>query len=215
MTIEFESNHNLDSKPEDSSVSRRSFLAIGAAITAAALSVDSVLQAQAGETSAHNTTSQHEAFIRRSIALAEQTTKKGNFPYGAVLVRNGKVLMEAENTARSDKDPTRHAELSLISGAFGKYTREEISSSVLYASTEPCAMCAGAIYWGGIHTVVYGCSDSAAHKLAPKGVHDEGLGIPCRSILVPHGIKVIGPILEAEALSVHRDFWKNAHIPGM
>lgn len=158
---------------------------------------------------------QNETFIRRSIALSEQAEKKGNFPFGAVLVRNGKVLMEAENTAVVDKDPTRHAELNLVSAACRKFTPEELSSSVIYASTEPCAMCAGAIYWGNLGTVVYGCCESDFQKLAPSGIHNGNLGIPCRNILIPHGIKVIGPILEEEAMAVHREFWKKADIPGM
>jgi tRNA(Arg) A34 adenosine deaminase TadA len=204
--------NQFDHKAEES-LSRRSFLAVSAA-TASTLTLDSFLTAQAGETSVPGT-SNHHTFIRRSIALAEQAKKKGNFPFGAVLVHNGNVLMEAENTAVTDGDPTRHAELNLVSAACRKFTPEEIASSVLYASTEPCAMCAGGIYWGNMHTLVYGCSESSLQKLVPPGSHNGNLSMPCRNILAGRGIKVIGPILEEEALAVHKGFWEKAHISGM
>ena len=146
----------------------------------------------------------HEEFIRRSIELAEAARGKGNHPFGALLVLEGRVLLTAENSVVSDQDITRHAELNLVSMATRQLDATILAQATFYTSTEPCAMCAGAIYWAGIPTVVYGCSAETLGEMAGAS-----FVIPCRHIFSfgTAKIEVIGPILAAETAAVHVGFW--------
>jgi tRNA(Arg) A34 adenosine deaminase TadA len=81
---------------------------------------------------------------------------------------------------------------------------DQIRRAVLYTSCEPCAMCAGKIYWAGIRSVVYGLSSDGLAALAGRDFL-----IPCRDLFqraIEH-VAVHGPVLEAEARSVHEGFW--------
>ncbi|MGB0389737.1 MAG: nucleoside deaminase [Ardenticatenaceae bacterium] len=146
----------------------------------------------------------HHKFIRESFALAKRAVQKGNHPFGALLVKDEQILLSAENSVNSEQDHTRHAELNLVSRASQQLDPAILAKSVLYTSTEPCAMCCGAIYWAGISKVVYGCSAEALGKIAG----DDFL-IPCREILGKGAreIEVIGPVLEQEGLNIHQSFW--------
>jgi tRNA(Arg) A34 adenosine deaminase TadA len=145
----------------------------------------------------------HEVFLREALALAEQAHARGDEPFGAVLVVNGEVVLTASNTVILDNDPTRHAELNLVSQASRKLPRETLRAATLYASTEPCAMCAGAICRARVPKVVYGCSGQGLRDLIGGG-----MAVPCRQILQrPHHlIEVLGPLLEEEGLELHRKF---------
>jgi tRNA(Arg) A34 adenosine deaminase TadA len=149
--------------------------------------------------------SEHDAFIREAIALSEAAVAKGNEPFGAVLVRRGEVILRAENTIRTGKDPTNHAEMNLVRLAVAQYDAEMLVDCTLYTSTEPCAMCAGAIYWSNIGRMVYACSEQRLGALA--GV---GLDVPSRSVLLKGArpVEVIGPVLEDEAVQVHERYWQ-------
>jgi tRNA(Arg) A34 adenosine deaminase TadA len=148
----------------------------------------------------------HEFFIRESYELARRAAERGNHPFGALLVKQGEIILRAENSINSDRDITHHAELNLVSRASRQLSAEMLAESTLYASTEPCAMCAGAIYWAGIQFVVYGCS---AESLA--GVTGGGrFVVPCR-VLFAMGTdspQVIGPVLETEGIQTLRRFWR-------
>jgi tRNA(Arg) A34 adenosine deaminase TadA len=80
----------------------------------------------------------------------------------------------------------------------------------MYASAEPCAMCAGAAYWAGVGRVVYGLSERDLRRLI--GPHPENLtmDLPCRTVLAAgqRSIDVVGPLLEDEAQEVHEGFWR-------
>ena len=145
----------------------------------------------------------HEAFLREALALAEQAHARGDEPFGAVLVVNGEVVLTASNTVILENDPTRHAELNLISQGSRSLPREIMRAATLYASTEPCAMCAGAINRARVPKLVYGCSGQGLRDLIGGGV-----AVPCRQILQrPHrSIEVRGPLLEEEGLALHRKF---------
>jgi len=146
----------------------------------------------------------HEELIRRTIELAATARRKGNHPFGALLVLDGRILLTAENSVNSDNDVTAHAEINLVSMATRRLDPAILEQATFYTSTEPCAMCAGAIFWAGILTVVYGCSAETLGELA-----GESFVIPCRHIFsfgMPQ-IDVIGPILAEEAAVVHDGFW--------
>jgi tRNA(Arg) A34 adenosine deaminase TadA len=147
---------------------------------------------------------EHEALIRETLDLARRAVEKGNHPFGALLWRDGEILLSAENTVVTDRDHTRHAELNLVSMAMRNLNPESIGQITLYTSTEPCPMCSGAIYWAGIPRVVFACSGEAL-----AGLTGGGLRLSCREVFErgERPTEVLGPILEREALAIHREFW--------
>ncbi len=149
-------------------------------------------------------TRQPEMFMREAFELARQAMQNGEHPFGALLVKEGKVVLTAVNTVNTSHDNTRHAELNLVSQAMRQFDADFLADCTLYTSTEPCAMCAGAIYWAGITAVVYGCS---AEKLGE--IAGGSFVIPCRELLArgQRSIIVTGPILETEGAAIHEQFW--------
>lgn len=143
-------------------------------------------------------------YIRKTFKLAIKAVDKGNHPFSAILVRNDQVIMVALNTVLTEKDVTRHAELNLISEASKNFSREELVESTIYCSTEPCAMCTGAIVWSGIRSIVYGCSAVRLGEIV-----GESFVTSCRSILKNsnENFLVTGPLLEEEASGAHECFW--------
>ncbi len=146
--------------------------------------------------------------IRGAIALAAQARANGNHPFGALLAdAQGAVLLQAENSVVTDHDCTAHAELNLVRQASRTLPTATLATCTLYTSTEPCPMCAGAIFWSQIGRVVYGLSEQGLYQAT--GATADKLLIPCRSILSAGArpVEVAGPLLEDEAREVHRDFW--------
>jgi tRNA(Arg) A34 adenosine deaminase TadA len=152
-----------------------------------------------------------ETFLRRSFDVARSAVANRNHPFGAVLVSGlGQVLLEIENGFMPDRDMTGHAERLLATEASTKFAANVLANCTIYSSAEPCAMCAGAIYWAGIGRVVYGLSE---HRLkAITGTHEENptLDLPCRTVFAAgqRQVEVIGPLLEDEAATLHADFWQ-------
>ena len=148
-------------------------------------------------------------FLRASFVVAQNARKKGNHPFGALLVdENGHIVMEAENTVVTANDCTGHAETNLMRQVSSKHDREFLAKCTIYTSTEPCAMCAAAIFWANVRRVVYGLSEKSLYEIA-GGESEEVLFIPCREIFRrgKKPIEVIGPLLEEEAREVHVGFW--------
>jgi tRNA(Arg) A34 adenosine deaminase TadA len=151
-----------------------------------------------------------EAFLRRSFDVARQAMTHGNHPFGALLVnRDGNILIETENGYMPARDGTAHAERLLATRACRTLDADILRTATLYSSAEPCAMCAGAIYWAGIGRVVYGLSE---HRLrAVTGNHPENptLDLPCREVFKSgqRTTEVIGPLLEDEGEALHAGVW--------
>ena len=146
----------------------------------------------------------HYTFIRRAIELAQSAVDKGNHPFGALLVLNGEIILEAENMVNTEHDATSHAEPNLVKLAAKTFAPEILSQAILYTSTEPCMMCCGGIYWAGISHVVYACGETALAQYAG----DDFL-VPSRELFA-HGIRpmrIEGPILEDEAALLHANYW--------
>ncbi|OFZ56000.1 MAG: hypothetical protein A2428_08600 [Bdellovibrionales bacterium RIFOXYC1_FULL_54_43] len=146
----------------------------------------------------------HNKYMRIAVDLADRARSKGNHPFGAILVCDGEIILKAENTVISDRDATRHAELNLVSDAARQFEQAVLERSVLYSSTEPCPMCAAAIYWTGIRKVIYGCPTETLAALAGGS-----LTVPCREVFARgvNSTEIFGPILEAEAKKSHEGFW--------
>ncbi|MCA9920026.1 MAG: nucleoside deaminase [Anaerolineales bacterium] len=142
--------------------------------------------------------------MRQAIKLAQQAVANGDHPFGALLVREGVVVLTAVNSVHTHHDLTRHAELNLVSQAAQRFSREFLAECTLVTSTEPCAMCAGAIYWSGISRVVFGCSAAALGTIAGGDFL-----IPCAEIFARGNrpVTVIGPMLVKEGTAVHQQYW--------
>lgn len=99
----------------------------------------------------------HEKFMAKAIALSEQNLQslKGG-PFGALIVRDGKILSAEANSVTQDCDPTAHAEINAIRTAAKKIGKADLSGCTIYTSAEPCPMCLSAIYWSNIKQVYYG-----------------------------------------------------------
>lgn len=149
-------------------------------------------------------------FLRDAIAVARRAREHGNHPFGAILVDAAhQVILEAENTVNTERDCTGHAETNLVRLATPRFTPEQLAACTLYASTEPCAMCAGAIHWSQIGRVVYALSEDDLYAIT--GTAQNPLRLPCREVFARSGrpVQVDGPeaALDAEARAVHANFW--------
>lgn len=148
--------------------------------------------------------------LRTAIHVAEAARQHGNHPFGAILVdENNNVLLEAENTVVTGRDCTGHAETNLMRQATQSIPPEKLALCTLYTSTEPCAMCAGAIHWGNVRRVVYALSEVGLYEIA--GPSPDRLLLPCREVFAhsQRSVEVVGPAdeLEEEARAVHQGFW--------
>ena len=146
----------------------------------------------------------HEKWILRCYELAQKAESAGDHPFGSLLVKGEQVLVESVNSVVSDCDVSAHAELNLVRQVTRDYSREDLFDMTLYSSTEPCAMCVGAIYWAGIKTIVYGVSARALAELV-----GEKFVWPSSELLARAGnqFSVHGPILSEQGMAIHRRFW--------
>jgi len=138
-----------------------------------------------------------EKFVREAIKEAEKAKGKGERPYGAVLVKNNKVIAKAHNTKISDKNPIAHAELNVIKKACRKLKTEKLEGYTLYTNVEPCPMCAAACVWAGIKRIVYGASIKDLIKLGRNQIK-----MTCKEV-TDKGFRKIGVfsgILKKESL---------------
>jgi len=100
-------------------------------------------------------TEQDKEFMREAIRLADESVKNGGGPFGAVIVKDGKIIAGASNSVTMTNDPTAHAEVNAIRKACAGLSTFELDGSVIYTSCEPCPMCLGAIYWAHIGKIFY------------------------------------------------------------
>ena len=109
--------------------------------------------------------SEHEKFLQMAIILASKSAKSGKGgPFGAVIVKDGKVLAKAHNTVTNSKDPTAHAEVNAIRKACKKLKDFQLDGCTIYASAEPCPMCLGAIYWARPKALYYAAEKNIAAR---------------------------------------------------
>jgi tRNA(Arg) A34 adenosine deaminase TadA len=151
-----------------------------------------------------------DRYLLAAIELARQARDNGNHPFGALLVdADGNVVVESENTVVTGRDCTGHAETNVMRVASGHFDSEFLQGCTLYTSTEPCAMCAGAIYWANVRRVVFALSEEDLRGIAGHNPDNALLAIPCREVFArgDHEVEVSGPHLEEEARRVHEGFW--------
>ena len=116
-----------------------------------------------------------EDFMREAIALAEESVRKGGGPFGAVIVKDGRIVARGSNSVTLLNDPTAHAEVSAIRAACSVVSNFKLDGCELYTSCEPCPMCLGAAYWAGITKIYYGNTkrDAAAIGFDDSFIYDE------------------------------------------
>ena len=155
--------------------------------------------------------SQDVRLLRRAIELSASAAAKGNMAFGALLADpDGNVLLEAENTTHTESNALRHAETNLIERAVTTLMPEQIATATLYTSCEPCAMCSGAMYWGGINRMVYAMSEHDLLNITGISEHCPTMrGVGCRTVLETgqRHIEVSGPHLVDEASAVQRVYF--------
>lgn len=117
----------------------------------------------------------HEDFMRQAIGLAVENVRNGGGPFGAVIVKNGRVVATGVNRVTPDNDPTAHAEVCAIRAACRKLGTFNLEGCVIYTSCEPCPMCLGAIYWAHLDKIYYGANqhDAAAVSFDDSFIYRE------------------------------------------
>jgi guanine deaminase len=105
-------------------------------------------------------------FMRRAIKLSlDNVTKHGGGPFGAVIVKDGKIVAEGANRVTATNDPTAHAEIEAIREACRKLKTFSLQGAQIYTSCEPCPMCLAAIYWSKLDVVYFANSKADAARI--------------------------------------------------
>lgn len=108
---------------------------------------------------------EHIQYMREAVMLAmENLNKKNGGPFGAIVVKDGKVIARGVNTVTTDHDPTAHAEINAIRAACRELTNHQLEGCDIYSSCEPCPMCLSALYWARPRKIFYGASREDAAK---------------------------------------------------
>lgn len=98
-------------------------------------------------------------FMQRALDEARQAVRAGEIPVGAVVVAAGRIIARGHNLTETLCDVTAHAEMQAITAAAGHLGGKYLPDCTLYVTLEPCAMCAGALYWAQLGRLVFGAED--------------------------------------------------------
>ncbi|RKT46571.1 nucleoside deaminase [Thiocapsa rosea] len=148
----------------------------------------------------------HEHFMRRAITLARRGSAAGDGgPFGAVIVRDGRIIGEGWNRVIATRDPTAHGEMVAIRDACRQIGNSSLDGCALYTSGQPCPMCLGAIYWARIERVFYGFSihDAARIGFDDHFIHEQ-LARPAEQRAIPEIA-----LLREEALEILETYAAN------
>jgi tRNA(adenine34) deaminase len=141
-----------------------------------------------------------EAWMREALALARDAAARGEVPVGAVVVHGGEAIGRGGNRRETDADPLAHAELVAIRAAAARLGGWRLVGCTLYATLEPCAMCAGALVNARVDRLVFGARD-------PKAGFCGTLGNLVQDPRLNHRLAVEAGVLEAECAGLLRDFF--------
>ena len=134
----------------------------------------------------------YEGFMVIALREAKKSLREGNKGFGAVLVKDSRVLARTHDTTVTESDPTAHAEIKLIRSIAKRGLGKELEGSVVVSTHEPCPMCTGAAIWAGISEVVYGTSIHRSRRLGRTVIN-----MGCEEVIAegPSRTKVIGGVL--------------------
>ena len=141
-------------------------------------------------------------FMRLALDQARLAPMTGEVPIGAVLVRNGEVIAQAQNARETTQDPTAHAEMLVIREVAASLQSWRLTDCTLYVTLEPCPMCAGAIVQSRIARTVFGAWDPKA------GACGSLMDIPTDPRL-NHRVEMAGGVLEKESQRLLQEFFRN------
>lgn len=130
-----------------------------------------------------------ENFMKEAINLSIENVKNDGGPFGAVIVKDGKIVARGVNRVTQNNDPTAHAEVQAIRAATQELKTFDLSGCIIYTSCEPCPMCLGAIYWARLDKVYYGNTKTDAKNIGfdDSFIYDElEVGIENRKIPFKH-----------------------------
>lgn len=146
----------------------------------------------------------HDRYLRETFDLAREAAVRGDRPFASLLVVDGDVVQTAQNASATEDDIAMHPEITLARWAARNLSPEEVASATLYTSTEPCPMCAGAIYWSGLRRVVFSATSEDKAEFA-----GESLVMSCETVFENgvEAVEVVGPVLREEGRAVHREHW--------
>ena len=137
-----------------------------------------------------------EYFMKQALVEARAAADEGEVPVGAVVVCNNRIIARAHNQTERLNDPTAHAEMLAITAAVGVLGAKYLTGCSLYVTVEPCIMCAGAIGWAQVSTIVYGASDEKRgfQRFAPQAMHPKAI--------IKQGV------MESECMQEMQDFFR-------
>ena len=139
----------------------------------------------------------HEKYMRAALQEARAAMEEGEIPVGAVVVSGGRIVARGHNLTETLADVTAHAEMQALTAAAATLGGKYLNDCTLYVTLEPCVMCAGAIGWSQLGTLVYGASDPKRgyRKFAPEALHPR--------------TAVVGGVLEEECARLMVSFFKD------
>jgi tRNA(adenine34) deaminase len=163
----------------------------------AGLACAAVLPAASAPGVAAPASADDERFMRMAIEEARQA----DFPFGAVIVRDGAVIARGRNLGRTNRDPTAHGEMVAIRRALAEHGPAALRGSTLYTSGEPCAMCMGAILWCHFGRMVFAASvDQLAAKIDQIMISSAELRAKAPYV----AISITGGVLADEAMALFK-----------
>lgn len=153
----------------------------------------------------YNLTQADREFMQQAIELSKENVLNGGGPFGAVIVRDGKVIATGTNRVTANNDPTAHAEVNAIRSACAKEGRFKLEGCTCYTSCEPCPMCLAALYWAGVERIFYGNTkdDAKAINFDDSFIYDE-IAKPYAKRAIP-----IINIMREEAISAFK-MWEKS-----
>ena len=138
----------------------------------------------------------------RFMRMALEEARQADFPFGAVIVHDGKVIARGGNRGRARHDPTAHGEMVAIRNAVEAPGADALKGATLYTTGEPCAMCIGAIIWCHIGRVVYAASIDQLATLMDQ-IMIRSADIAARETFAP--LAITGGVLADEAMALFRE----------
>lgn len=152
-------------------------------------------------------TSEHDMWMGLALDLAREAAAAGEVPVGAVVVKDGRVIGRGANRREADQDPVAHAEILAIAEAAHAVGHWRLEGTTLYATLEPCPMCAGAILNARIPLVVYGCDD-------PKAGAVRSLFALLDDPRLNHRCEIVAGVRAAECAAILKGFFEGLRARG-
>lgn len=144
-----------------------------------------------------------EEFMAVAIEQSRRGVENGQWPFGACIVKDGKVVVAVYNVGAAEMDVTAHAEVHAIRRACRELNTLDLSDCTLYASCEPCPMCFSAAFWARVPGIVYGCRIADVERL---GIRQIPITAHAMNRLSGSGMRIKGDVLRAQSLAVFTDW---------